>query len=749
MSTLIIAEKPDQARAYMDGLGIAHGAKDHLARGKTFLDSNTTIVGARGHLIELSEPETYGEQYKDRRDLSILPILPSNFKYDIPKENSFLFSEIRNEIQKTDKIIVATDKDNEGAAIAFNIIRFSNGFQKKIMRAYPSSLDKKAVVKCFKNLEPIDQSWRNASAAIARSRSDWLIGMNLSRLYTTKLYHEGINGNYAVGRALSATLALICKWNDSIDNFKEQPIFTLKATGIIGNQKAEFSSDIKVTGSDEQPNAKQEYIKILKQKKLASKQIVAQITDIKTDIKEQYPPVLLTKGSLYKAMDKTYGWSQKKSKEIMQQNYEQGYQTYPRTDSGLITKDQYEYLGKLMPDYLKAINCADAFEPFRIPENKVKQYLLKDDTGAAHQGIIPSEKIMDESADVTDDQRKMYDVVVRHSLTVWQKPYKYLSNSITAEKNQTKFTAKNTGLIDNGWKAILPPAQKKKSKAKTSKEEKVEPALEYQKFCKKGDTLDLALHTDVSKTKPLPLLKEIQIYDGGGLMENAYKYVDNPESAKILKKVKGIGTSATRDTILESLLQKEYIEVDSKDQIHVTSNGSLMNWLLRNSLISSPNLTAKWEEQYEEIAQGKVKADKLINATAKLIIKEIEQANTSWDSKAIQDYYKKKYLEVSEKNKIGVCPQCNNPVIYTSFYYKDKKYNVYKCANKECNFIIYEKYWNKKISETNMIKLLTQGHTGKINGVVFPKSKKPCAVVLSLRYDDKKQCETLAVEKIL
>ena len=131
MSTLIIAEKPDQARAYMDGLGLKHKPKDHVAKGQTFLDPTTTVIGARGHLIELSEPEAYGQQFKDRTNLKELPLFPSKFLYDIPKENSFLFSEIRNEIGKADRIIVATDKDNEGAAIAFNIIRFSNGFNKK------------------------------------------------------------------------------------------------------------------------------------------------------------------------------------------------------------------------------------------------------------------------------------------------------------------------------------------------------------------------------------------------------------------------------------------------------------------------------------------------------------------------------------------------------------------------------------------------------------------------------------------
>ena len=171
MTTVILAEKPDQARKYMDGLGIKHTAKQHLAKGSTFLYPNTVVVSAAGHLLELCEPEHYGKQFEDRDNIEALPIMPSRFDYDLPKSNVGLYSEIKREIEKANTVIVSTDMDNEGGAIAYNILRFSGMLkQKKILRSYPTALNKQAVVRQFKNLKPIDKTWRDAHAAIARSR---------------------------------------------------------------------------------------------------------------------------------------------------------------------------------------------------------------------------------------------------------------------------------------------------------------------------------------------------------------------------------------------------------------------------------------------------------------------------------------------------------------------------------------------------------------------------------------------------
>ena len=315
MTTVILAEKPDQARKYMDGLGIKHTAKQHLAKGSTFLDPNTVVVSAAGHLLELCEPEHYGKQFEDRDNIEALPIMPSRFDYDLPKSNVGLYSEIKREIEKANTVIVSTDMDNEGGAIAYNILRFSGMLkQKKILRSYPTALNKQAVVRQFKNLKPIDKTWRDAHAAIARSRSDWLIGMNLSRLYTGKLKNIGIIGNYAVGRSISTVLNLICQWEKSIEDFKEEPIYELTGKTFINDKEIDLKSTLRMVGEENKPK----FISTLKAHGLTKKKANGTVALIDTTVKETFPPIMFTKGDLYKEMNRVAGWTQARSKKVMQ-----------------------------------------------------------------------------------------------------------------------------------------------------------------------------------------------------------------------------------------------------------------------------------------------------------------------------------------------------------------------------------------------------------------------------------------------
>lgn len=733
MTTVILAEKPDQARSYMDGLGIKYKGKANHGEGSTFLDDHTVVVSAAGHLIELCEPEHYDKAYKDRDNMDILPLIPERFEYVMRKDVKGLYSTIKNNVDRADRIIVATDKDDEGAAIAYNILRFTRSLKyKHIERAYPSALNKAAVVRQFKHLEPIDATWRHAQAALARSRSDWLIGMNLSRLYTHNLKMLGINNNFAIGRAISTTLNLICQYYQEIADFKEQPIYELKAGTVVNGQKLMLSSAIKVIGQ-EGYDAKQEYLALLKQHGLTHRQMTGTVKLLQSDVKEQQPPILMTKGDLYREMSRTYGWSQSRSKKVMQQNYEQGYQTYPRTDSGMITQYMYDYLHDNFDQYLAAIGQAGAFERYEYPADKLKKYLTTEASAGAHMAIIPTEQIMTKDSDVSDDQRIMYEVVVRKSLTLLLKPYKYVSNRLGVAVNDVGFSAQNTAMLDEGWKSILLPSKKSGRKSKKAAKEPTK-GFNFSQVLQLNQQLPLILGTVSDKTKPLKLLKSIQIYDKGGLMEKAYKYVDDEKYAKILRQSKGIGTSATRDQAMASLVAKNYISLDNKDVITVTPNGWLINHLLQGSQVNDPVLTAKWEEEYDRIGKGKSTSSALVNATAKMVFEEFENAQDHWDGAAIQQFYQEQKHDFDESLSIGKCPKCGDNIILDKDTKHKGKYDCYVCANSECTFKVYAHFGNKKISATEFAKLLNGKTTRKLDGFQS-KSGKNYSAKLTLDYD--------------
>lgn len=739
MTTVILAEKKDQGRKYMSALGIKHKSNATKATGSTFLDPVTTVVCASGHLINLQEPEYYDEAYKDRDNMGILPLIPPKFAYEIAPETKFLFYQAKEELKKADTIIIGTDNDFEGGAIAFNICLFSGVLKgKKILRSFPTALEKKAIIRQFKNLAPIDTTWKQANAAIARSRSDWLIGMNLSRLYTHKLYEIGIPGNFAVGRVILATLSLICSWYKQIESFHEESIYEMKGKVLANKTSIDMSSPVRIVG-DQNINPKSEYLKLLKAHNLMSKEIVGTVKEVNAKEKENLAPELMTKGDLYKEMKKVYGWSQKKTRDVMQLNYQQGFQTYPRTDSGKITRDQYEYLGRLFDDYLKNIGLEGKFVRYALPEESIKKYITPEKDAGAHLGIIPTELLMpqvgqpipqDESNTkssekqkkmvlITEDQRKMYEVVVQRSLSIWQKPYKYISNQLVVDINGIDFKASNSGKLDLGWKEIIPKPKKKKKAHQEIKE-----AIDYRKYFKKGDSIKVSMHTEIGKTVPPKPLTSTQIFDKGGLMEKAYKYVENKEYAKILKNVKGLGTSATRDAAMESLEAKKYVFVDKKDVITVTGNGWLINWLLKDSLLSSPVLTAKWEKEYQLIADGKDNPNKLINATAKMVIDQFQKVKRNWNEDEIREYFEKRQGKYLEKTSLDKCPQCQKGEIILTKDKKNKgKYDAYRCTNKDCDFKIYAHFFNKKLTDNDIAKMINGKETHKLKGVKTPNGK--------------------------
>lgn len=754
MTTVILAEKPDQARSYMDGLGIKYKGKANHGEGKTFLDDRTIVVSAAGHLIELCEPEKYDEEYKDRDNMDILPLIPGRFEYLIRKDASSLFSTIKKNVESADRIIVATDKDNEGAAIAHNILRFTRSLKyKKIQRAYPSALNKTAVVRQFKHIEPIDQTWRNAQAAAARSRADWLIGMNLSRLYTHQLKLLGINNNFAIGRVTSAVLNLICQWYQEIEDFQEQPVYELKGGTVIHGQKVIFSTPIKYIGKlgtdRNDVENKRGYALLLKQHGIVPKgMVMGTVKVVNSDIKEKQPPILMTKGDLYREMSRVYGWSQDRSKKVMQANYEQGYQTYPRTDSGLITQYMYDYLHDGFDKYLEAIGMAGKFERYEYPPEKLKRYLTSEESAGAHMAIIPTEQIMTKESNVTDDQRLMYEVVVRKSLTLLLKPYKYVSNQLGVMVNDVPFTAQNSGMLDNGWKELLLPSKssKKRSQAKNGNSDQEQQVLDFSQYVQPGQQIKLAIGHKASKTKPLPPLKTIQIYDKGGLMEKAYKYVEDEKYAKILRESNGIGTSATRDQAMASLIAKNYVSVDSKDVITVTPEGWLINHLLQGSEVNSPLLTAKWEEEYKLIEKGKAKPNDLINATAKMIFNEFHRVDDTWNPESIQEYYASKNSTFYKELSVGPCPKCGADVIFNKDKRHKGQYDCYECTNDECTFRVFSHFSNKNVSQTEFTKLLKGSPTKKYTKIEA-KSGRTYDARFTLHYDKAKDRYRLGIYK--
>lgn len=723
MATVILAEKPDQARSYMKGLGIPFKGKAHSATGETFLDPITTVVSARGHLFELEEPEHYGAKYQDRTDLSALPIFPKQFDYKLRDDCGPVFAEIRKAVSTADTVIVATDNDNEGSAIAYNILRFCpGGLKKNLKRVYPAALDEKAVQKLFKNPYPIAETWRQAKAAIARAKSDWLIGMNISRLVTEKCRLSGIRGNFAAGRVLSTLLNLCVTYDDARTNFVEEPIYQLKAKTKLANVEVPLNSKVRYVGE----KGKDEYFSYLKEHGLTQSKMMGKLEVLENQPKFGWPTPPFTKGSLYAEMARVAGWKKEKTVKVMQANYDQGYQTYPRTDSSKIDAEQYEYIYQNYENYIQAIKLSTNLNKVHMPEKVLKRYLAPKGQEAAHFGIIPTEKIMTPTSDVTDDQRLMYEVVVRRAISLVVDPYKYVSTKIGVLANDVPLTASIPHVLSQGWKEFILPSKKKGRSSKAKKESEIPDNIDFTKYAKVGDQVPLLLIHDQSVTKPAPPLKSIDIFDKGGLMEKAYKYVENEKYANVLKQANGIGTSATRDKAIASLEQKEYITTDKDDYVHITGNGRIMNYICKDLDFSNALLTAEWEEKYQEIGKGTIQSDQLVDETEEMILKSMKAITDNWDEKAILASYKEEQQKADEENSLGNCPKCGSGVV-TKITFMSKKLGrqltIYRCNNEDCDFIIFQDIGNGKFTDKD-VKNMLMGKDSRVLKLTSKAGKK-------------------------
>lgn len=714
MTTVILAEKPDQARSYMKGLGIKFKGKQRKASGETFLDPNTIVVAARGHLFELEEPEHYGDQYKDRSDLSNLPIFPDRFDYRLRDDCEDVFSEIRQAVSIADTIIIATDNDFEGSAIGYNILRFCPGaMKKKLRRVYPAALDEKAVAKMFKKLYPIDETWRQAKAAVARAKSDWLIGMNISRLVTEKCRLIGIRGNFAAGRVLTTLLSLCCNYELARRNFVEEPIYELKAKTQIAGTTIQLNSKIRCVGGD----AKKQYISLLKEHGLTKPKMWGKVGLIESVPKYGWPSPPFTKGSLYAEMARVAGWKKEKTVQVMQQNYDQGYQTYPRTDSSKIDEEQYDYIYDNYENYIQAVGIETKLTKMRMPEKVLKRYLAPKGQEAAHFGIIPTEKIMTPESNVTADQRLMYEVVVRRAISLVVSPYKYVSTRIGILANDVPLATNIPYVVDKGYKEFIMPAKKSSRKRKKAANSDLKSiSVDLAKAVKKGDKVPLILLNSESKTKPAPPLKSIDIFDKGGLMEKAYKYVENQKYADILKKAKGIGTSATRDKAIASLEEKKYITTDKDDYVHITANGWIMNHICENLDFSNALLTAEWEEKYDQIGKGEVKSSVLVQDTENMIVSSMKTINSNWEPKALLPLYKEQKQETEKEVSLGKCPACGGFVVKKSFFSKkrDAQVTLYGCTNDDCKFVVFKDYFGNNFTDNDIKNMLAGNNSRKL-----------------------------------
>lgn len=686
MNTVILAEKPSQAKAYAEAFEVAKREKTHieLKPCSTFPDG-AVITWGIGHLVGLKMPGEYRKEWKNW-DIKNLPIIPAQFEYKVSEDKKVQFNAVKKLINNADVVINACDIDREGSNIFYSTFNMTGAKNKTIKRLWINSLEVDEIVKGFQSLQSNEKDLLMYSEAKTRQISDWLVGMNASPLYSLLLQNKGLNASLSIGRVQSPLVYMIYQHQKEIENFVSKPFFEL--VGHFKSTNGQYTGKAKV-----KTDTLKELISFLEEKNLVlNKEITGEVLEIETKEKHIKSPRLHSLSTLQKIANKRWKYSPSKVLEIMQSLYEKKIVTYPRTSINFITENEFVYLSNNVENYMQLINVD--FTP-----NKVANKRYVDGTKVQeHYAIIPTKTIPSANTlnSLSVEEKHIYDEVLRNTLAMFHSDYLYEETKIVTAVNNVKFETVGKVEIEKGWKALFVQSDDEEHVENGSN--KVLPSVS-----KDERVLSILQSKEGHTTPPKP-------YTEGDLvkvMKNAGKTVDDESDKEILNEVEGLGTEATRSSIIETIKKNEYITV-TKNIVSVTNKGKILCEAIEGTLLASPVMTAKWEGKLKEIGSGNSSPENFISNIKAFIMSLIQQAPQKIGQ--VSNIEQTIKIEQANNNKSN-CPCCKKGLMI------DRK-TFLGCSEYKngCKFTINKIIATKKLTEKNINDLLEKGITSIIKG---------------------------------
>ncbi len=691
---LFIAEKPSVAKAIANVIGIDKSNKNYIE-----CKDGTLIAWCFGHLYELAEPDAYTDDNAPRSKKTNrkmwrwedLPIIPKVWQTNPKEEHKEHINMLFGLIRKCDCIIHAGDPDREGQLLVDEVIEKA-GFTGKVLRYWANAIDDKSIKKALDNLENNSKYEPLSNAALARQRCDWLVGMNITRA-TTLLHHD----IYTVGRVQTPTLNLVYQRDQAIKNFKSIDFNVLKidVKANNGNYQATFQPSETQAGLDEEgrlidSSVAQDIADSCKNKD-------AKVISVKKTKKTVNQPKGFSLAELTATASRVLNFTAAQTLKVAQSLYEKKCTSYPRTDCCFLPNSQYEDKSFIL-DSISLIceKFKDACQS--VKDSTIKSKIWNDEKTTAHHAIIPT--FSDTKVDLTDAEMKLYELIAKRYIVQFMKAHEYEHTEVITQVDAYNFKTIGKRILVNGFKDF---DQEKDEDDNKEQESNNLPELN------EGD-IGTVINTNIQKQKTQPP----KYFTEGTLitaMENIHRYVDNEDYKKLLKDGDGIGTSATRASIIEELKKREFIKVDGKF-IKSTEKGA--NLLANISeQVKSPIMTANFESVLTEIAENQRGIGALLDQCVDFVSGEITSARA-----------KSKLL--SKKVSTIDCPYCKEKMIEQKFTFSCEK----------CGFKL-----NKEIAQaTPSVEYFKQVlNKEDVPPLVFTsKENKQFKAKLALDYENKK-----------
>lgn len=673
---LVIAEKPSVGAAIGKVLG-ASSRKDG------YLEGNNYIVSwCVGHLVGLADASSYDERFAKWR-YSDLPIVPEEWLFEVPKDKQKQFKVLRDLMRdkRVTELVCATDAGREGELI-FRLVYKKAGCTKPFKRLWISSLEDSAIREGFAHLRDSGDYDRLYEAALARSKADWIVGINGTRLFST-LYHKKL----VVGRVQTPTLAMLVEREGKISTFHKEKYFNVHIS------KDNLTADLEKVKTEEKAKA----IAAACNKKQAV------VSSLKKETKTVNPPKLYDLTTLQREANRYYGFTAQQTLDLVQSLYEKKLLTYPRTDSQFITEDMESTARQVIGIVSRKLPLFEGrnHEPDigRITNNaKVTD----------HHAIIPTVQL--ENQDLTElpeSEQKIIRLVSVRLLSATGEKHIYDETSVTLTCEGFEFKAKGKTVVQDGWKSV-----ERCFKETLKSKEKDEPERSLPSLNEK----DILSSVDASVTEhytspPKPYTEDSLL----SAMETAGNAEFDDDTEK-----KGLGTPATRAGIIEKLVKGGFVERKGKSLVPTKDGNNLVCVLPEQ--ITSPSMTAEWENTLMQIERGNADADKFLSGIVGMTSELVKAYPFLSDAKANRFD--------TGRESIGKCPRCGSPV------YVGK--GNYYCSNRECSFCMWEdnKFFSskkKKLTKKIAAELLDKGWC-RVTGLYTPK--RPQLYDAVIRLDD-------------
>ena len=645
MKSLVIAEKPSVARDIARVLG-ANQKNGGILEGKNYV-----VTWALGHLVTLADPEEYDRKY-EKWEMATLPMLPKEMKLVVIRQTGRQFSVVKTQLFRKDigEIIIATDAGREGELVARWILEKA-GCHKPIKRLWISSVTDKAIKEGFANLKDGHDYDNLYRAAVARAEADWLGGKNGTRALTCKY-----NAQLSCGRVQTPTLAMIAKREEEIRKFVPKEYYGISLE----------TQDVKWTWRDEKTKSFRTFSRErAEQIKGRLENAALEITSVEKKAKKTMAPGLYDLTTLQREANLKYGFSAKETLNIMQRLYENHkVLTYPRTDSRYIGKD----IVPTIKERLKACGIGPYRKLAGALMNKPVQVngsFVDDKRVSDHHAIIPTEQFV-QLDHMTNEERKIYDMVVRRFLAVLYPASQYEQVTMEAKAAGETFAASGKVIKSMGWKEVYEGGADDDLEDEADDEKKLkDQRLPEMKTGTRLKILKTSLNT--GKIKPPARFTEATLL---AAMENPVKFMEtrDKEAVKTLGETGGLGTVATRADIIEKLFHSFMMEKKG-NEIHITSKAKQLLELVPEDL-KKPELTADWEMKLSQIAKGRIRQGDFLHQIRDYTCEIVDEIKNGEGT----------FRHDNLTNK--VCPQCGKKLLAVN----GKNSKMLVCQDRECGY---------------------------------------------------------------